>query len=461
MKHPKLEPKHTIASKQQEQQPLLTTSKQWTLPPRLKPGRRPGGVFKKIHYSTSSTPTTPVSSPDHSFAPSEKRKQQNREAQRAYRERRANRLQELQGVVSTWKENCSKLQEVSNSWQRKYNFLQVEVVQQLEEYEHKLLNYKDENVRLKDKVLELEKKLKYYHEHPTSSVDGARSASVNTPPTELKCGVCTKDECLCEDIGIKSMVFQDPILQQTIENFKPMKAVSLVNNGNKKKRGIEQSSNGPLLPMFKKSKALTPEDGTLSVSPSFLSNSNFKGNNNTPDRNTTFPSASVPEVTNGCGFCSDGSTCVCRELENKCHRGPTDSENHSGIGMYISSRVSVAPPACTGKPGTCSQCELDPMSKKFCETVCKTTDQKEPENDNTHSSPCGSQGEFIPISDAYKRIKKHMVSNTSLFPANNTIPMLPVPSEDSIISQLNVKGRKVELKSVMDILRDMDKNMFA
>ena len=51
----------------------ILTSKQWVLPPRPKPGRKP----------SLDTPTT-------------KRKAQNRAAQRAFRERKANKIQELE-----------------------------------------------------------------------------------------------------------------------------------------------------------------------------------------------------------------------------------------------------------------------------------------------------------------------------------------------------------------------------
>jgi len=65
--------------------PSLMTSKEWVIPPRPKPGRKP---------ATDTPPT--------------KRKAQNRAAQRAFRERRAARVGELEEQLEETKEEQQK-----------------------------------------------------------------------------------------------------------------------------------------------------------------------------------------------------------------------------------------------------------------------------------------------------------------------------------------------------------------
>ena len=121
------------------------------------------------------------------------------------------------------------------------------------------------------------------------------------------------------------------------------------------------------------------------------------------------------QVQDGCGFCSELSTCVCRELEEDTKRG-----------------------GCTGEPGTCSICQQDNGSKNFCENVVNFA--------RSSSSSSLNNDEYIPINDAFQRIKKHM-KNSNNQSLNNIR-----------YDNLAIKGRKVQLKSVMDIIQDMNKN---
>ncbi len=91
-----------------------------------------------------------------------------------------------------------------------------------------------------------------------------------------------------------------------------------------------------------------------------------------------------------CGFCSDGSHCVCAELENEATYidqqsrllsvlshitpPPSDSDvqcrNSKDESLYPSRRRSVpASNPCANGPGTCAQCQKDPQSTLFCKSV--------------------------------------------------------------------------------------------
>lgn len=412
-KFTKLQPKNAID--EELAMSKVHISKNWKLPPRLKPGRRPQIKHKLQDEEESDTPEE-----------QSKKKKQNRDAQRAYRERRANRLQELESTVAT-------LQGVVRSWKRKYKDLETE-----------LGNVKAENVTLRQQM------------------NDAKSSN---------CHICLKDPCVCETDNL--MLFHDPLLQDVVKNFKPMKAVNL------KKRKLHSS---------KSPESLIPQQ--------------------------------IDAIASGtCGFCSDSTTCVCKDMEEEqpasvsfgycsSSKNKTGCENcadinksclttkpHDANSPHSNSPYSNSPHIAekpTWEPGSCPQCQADPASKAFCKSVCNpATIMTEIESNRSKHRSCQDAAEpgtceqcledpdrkefceavflnklqtsasenkadLIPVSDAYQRIRNYMRSEE--LKNHDSRPLL-LPLRQ-IASGLRVRGREVDSKSVDDALRDMDKNAF-
>ena len=209
----------------------IHVSKNWKLPPRLP--HRATQRRKRAHrlheeYETEGN--------DEAL---QKKKRQNRDAQRAYRERKNNKLQVLEETIES-------LSKVVKNYETKLNRLQNE-----------LQKKESENHALKLKLEALNPK----------------QASVPA---------------------------QDPILQNLIENFKPMKAIPIKFN-----TAIKHRQHSGELP------------------------SSIK-----------------------CGFCNDNTTCVCKELETD--HGKSDD----GV---VTVRKDMSPPnaQCNNKgdsSGLCSNC---------------------------------------------------------------------------------------------------------
>lgn len=280
----------------------------------------------------------------------ERKKRQNRDAQRAYRERRTNRIQELEDTVET-------LQGLVKNWQKKFRALESE-----------LKDVKNDNTELKRRL-------------------------VTTPQEE-------------------HIPLVDPLLRDLIDNFKPMKAVTL------------------------KKRKLSPRKSTAD-----------------------------------CGFCSETTTCVCKEIEDsgmetaRCTENTETCTKCSDIDQScIKPRESQRPVetdtdflAIDGEdqpntmdpnfvPGSCKRCQSDSQSRAFCQAVYG------PPNDDKVAACCGGNGEcsnsadFIPISDAYQRIKKYMLDSDR-----------DSPPIKHIASGLRARGGEVELKTIDDAIRGMDK----
>ncbi|CAR29250.1 hypothetical protein ZYGR_0Z01720 [Zygosaccharomyces rouxii] len=419
-KFPKLQPKSSPDDELTISK--VHISKNWKLPPRLKPGRRPQIKLKDLDEDECSTPEDET-----------KKKKQNRDAQRAYRERRANRLQELEDTVNT-------LRNAMKNWKRRCMDLEAE-----------LQDARKDNSSLKHQL------------------DMIRSNL---------CNDCLKDPCICHNESVT--LLQDPFLQNMVKNFKPMKAVNL------KKRKLSSS---------KLSESPAPQQHIVSV------------------------------ASGGCGFCSDRTTCVCKDLEvsdteqheiqqqqhleesvtaTLGHCSSNDKghcKNCSDIDKSCISTESAPAPAKTTQkstsanwePGSCAQCQADPASKVFCKSICNSANiiaavevggkkddcssnlAFEPGScsqcqvDPQHKEFCEavfSNGEqqlnadekadtdLIPVSHAYQRIKNYMTDGN----IENVHSNLSLPPMKQIASGIRIRGREVESKSVDDALRDMDKN---
>lgn len=212
--YPVLRPKDSVAEKMAMSK--IHISKKWKLPP-----LRPKGSHERAKPSPSMDEGAKVSpagdSPTgedskHMSGPNRKRLQ-NREAQRAYRERSRNKLQTLEDNVET-------LQGMVKMWQSKYKQLASEFDQ-----------YKQSS---NEKIVELEK-------------------TISESKEDSKCYICMKNVDLdglkenARNEDIKPF-FQDEFLSNAIKNFQPMEAVSL-------KRKQEKNSSSP---------SITPRSSTTS-----------------------------------------------------------------------------------------------------------------------------------------------------------------------------------------------------
>lgn len=539
----------------------IVTSREWVLPPRPKPGRKP-------------SVDTPAS----------KRKAQNRAAQRAFRERRATRVQELeQKLLEVEKEKEVKemgLVNTINKLKFENQFLIKSIDQLRLEFNsfrtqgspagsnsprssftpatakppsnpvsrsgsavnlHSSNPYRNELSQSAQHLLNFAKSLPANHSTgspallqysvqqilPAPSADSpgasrpqfsrtlhSRHSAKNT--LDFDCGICLKDQCACAEVGLKSKTLED-----SFDSFAPMAAVSL---RGKRKSNTEIDFTAEFtakkMPDLKR---LRKDSAKKTV----VKKEHF-------DDAMSFNESSPVE---NCGFCSDDTPCVCREaakeaarlneslaqrndvedLEEEAgptplppiqvnsssmlrktslpvmHPGPT-LEIREFTNLPLSNVPSVVPesPApqeddkagCTGNPGTCNQCQTDPMLTLFCSTVASKAAQQKPEepagtpgskmsdyfrgsssllsdsrkasiSDSTNpstpqlpSTPGGSapNGIFIPCADAYKTLSRHKRFNSVDF--------------SSLVGRLTTRGMLVEAQSVANLIRELDKKVY-
>jgi hypothetical protein len=371
----------------------IVTRKEWIIPPRPKPGRKP---------ATDTPPT--------------KRKAQNRAAQRAFRERRAARVGELEEQLEETKEeqqrreadlrnNISRLEaEVQRfsgelqSWR-----LRCDTLDRIAEYERREkesalaeLAYLRHGARTTGtdavplpprrarqngpRVAEPQQQQSYGPEQDTSALGcGGCTSTSNCACVEQAmaittsgCGNCSPDtRCECLEETIKAAAHM-PMAVDLKRSHSP-------SVGDYSKRQRQLGSSTPL-----------EVDFTTQFS-------------SKPDTNQIQPSQESTVVARppgeSCGFCEEGTYCMCAEaaaaaadntnerehenrlapLLNEVTPPPSDTDVIDGNSVNLPSLhtspmhrpVATTAPAnsCVNGPGTCQQCLSDPKSGLFCRSL--------------------------------------------------------------------------------------------
>ncbi len=346
--------------------PSMITTREWIVPPRPKPGRKP---------ATDTPPT--------------KRKAQNRAAQRAFRERRAAKVGELE-------EHIRKIEDEDEREQ-------TELRSQIDKLEAEVEHYREELLAWHHKCQGLEKSLeeemgekRALEEEIAALRDGrnrgtdavslpSRSnnqkrttdqkkqsqSSGGTPDPEeiaMGCGACTSSsrcECIEQALGISGMDIPDdsapkrPLSPQTIMMTKRSRPSVENPNPNAEELEIDFTTR-------------------FSAKPVCAANRLPTGAQPTATSMSTYPDP--------CGFCQDGTACLCAEMAAETaqsdNMAPTFSQfTPPPCDGDVVAEQSSPPQAtathptpwttnpCANGPGTCDQCKADPQSTLFCKTL--------------------------------------------------------------------------------------------
>lgn len=379
---------NNMASTSGASTPTIMTTKEWVIPPRPKPGRKP---------ATDTPPT--------------KRKAQNRAAQRAFRERRAARVGELEEQLEDAKEDQQRRE---NDLRLKISRLEAEVSR----FNNELQSWRVRCETL-DRIADYEKReketalkeLAYLRNgFQSTSTDAVplpprrnRQLTQNLPPFQrqqqnpyvpeievanvLGCGGCkSTGECACAEevlaittgCGNCSPDTHCQCLEETLKDV-----------GMNLKRAHSPEID-----------AAAEKRVRLSSIPSSPLEIDFTAQFSRRQpalREPSPPPQILTRPIESCGFCEQGTYCMCaaaaaeanaaheRERENRLAPllnevtpppSDTDVENTqvklpSMQPNHMHRPVTAAPASnsCANGPGTCKQCMSDPKSGLFCRSL--------------------------------------------------------------------------------------------
>ncbi|ODQ65972.1 hypothetical protein NADFUDRAFT_51243 [Nadsonia fulvescens var. elongata DSM 6958] len=437
---------------------VISVSRDWVLPPRPKPGRKP----------SSDVPPT-------------KRKAQNRAAQRAFRERRAAKVSELEEkLCEVEQEHDDKVQDLSS----RLDAANAEI-----ERLNKLLGQlKDEvsspisdgsflrNPDSLDQGMKVKEPAKCCsnHSHEKNS-ENSNTNILNevAPKTDDDCGLCDKGEsCVCDTLGFKASSrsfgsgdangslspgkFQDmdPVAIETeLFVMKPMAAVPL------KKRPANKSIKNSSIKRFRR---LADSDSSLLTTASTSATSSAShslslsadeskvglvtnGNEWSPvpiNNDSTHDSpveldfstgSKVSPVVDPCGFCSDGTPCLCAEAAANAEKSSFPETVNKDDNRVEVKAVSPSqhPKAKYDKPdskaksksedslqlastkqvvttsASCSRCQDDPMCTLFCTSLESFYNERGYRKEKSSKKSNYSPGSYISCEAVYKTISRH------------------------------------------------------
>ncbi|ERF74041.1 hypothetical protein EPUS_03856 [Endocarpon pusillum Z07020] len=357
------------------------TSKEWVVPPRPKPGRKP---------ATDAPPT--------------KRKAQNRAAQKAFRERRAARVGELEEEL---KKIEMEDEEEKNALRARIDKLDKEV----EEYRTSL-DFWMQRCRGLEADLAIESAAK---EEALQRSKEATRATVARSPNDKTQGELPQDGDEVTGCGNCSSISNCRCIQEVInmQSLDPNAHHADVTSNKRPHSPPHNHSNS------KRIKAEPLDD----LETDFTNSFSMQQSGNTRESRTSpsSPSASVDP----CGFCTDGTPCICAQMQaeaeaNNINSHSNDQQRHtfdqnhttsqslelgseqqssSSLFPRISQLSHITPPPsdtdvsipnpsgwqqysssssdpCINGPGTCLQCRSDPNSTLFCKSLAKSREQK-------------------------------------------------------------------------------------
>lgn len=179
-----------------------------------------------------------------------------------------------------------------------------------------------------------------------------------------------------------------------------------------------------------------------------------------PETTSSSTSSSLPTVpvaADSCGFCQDGTPCICAEIirrnENERHSQPVADDNSNTKPNQLGN-------ACTQTPGTCTQCQSIPASKNFCLSLAESR-LSTPHMDSRSAVSSSATAPTLNCADAFSRLAQHPAFPQASTELDKWVPQLATKSvpSTSTSNACNAEGRtafEFEAASVMNVLKLFD-----
>ncbi|KAL8693141.1 MAG: hypothetical protein Q9224_003812, partial [Gallowayella concinna] len=403
---------------------------------------------------------------------------QNRQAQRAFRERRAARVGELEELMKKMEEEDAREQS-----ELKARIQQLET--DLESYNQLLLSWRQSMQQLEASMQE-EKKLREIAEaelqllrssqrQVTDAVPLPRRSnrpkqpSGATDPTNepqpldsyqniaLGCGNCSPDtrcECIEQAFDINDITanISDAL------GKRPHSPPSEEDNKRFCPDSVEEIQNNEIDFTARFSSSKKP--AKLITSTSTTSNP-------------------LPANPDPCGFCKDGSPCICAEMALESMKAVNAQSSNSILGIPSSAPTNP----CINGPGSCDKCLVDANSTLFCKSLAATRrgyrpnqpaatsnfeestldnnddlpptpsssdlDGPDPDaNDNANSDGQATKGLTLSCADAYETLSRHPAFEKASEELSTWMPQLA-----TVPGGRERTAFEVEAASVMSVLK--------
>ena len=417
--------------------------KEWVIPPRPKPGRKPAGD-----------------------APPTKRKAQNREAQRAFRERRAAKVGELEEQLKGLEEESQKdneqlrsrveqlqqdLQQCTDlisTWRRRCEELEAACAREAQLRQQAEMEVKALRSSVIAQTESFALPTRRTKKDTNRSEPGVSIQEQGTILNEIACGRCN-DSSRC------------PCIEEAFE----MAGIDMEgNNGQASKR--PHSPAGDL----NHKRICQNGDGQEHDSNEIDFTAQFSRRRSENPATSSFASTSLPAPSDldKCGFCNDASECICAALATQAEQQPAISVPATEFRQKVNlaANKTTTSNSCTSNPGTCAQCRSDPSSTLFCKTLAATRSMpasqssKAVANDGKaiQTPPSTSSGAIagptLSCADAFSTLSRHHAFPQASIELGTWVSQLT-----AVPGMARTEGKtafEIEAASVMSVLKFFD-----
>ena len=186
-----------------------------------------------------------------------------------------------------------------------------------------------------------------------------------------------------------------------------------------------------------------------------------------PALTTSASSASLTATVaaDPCGFCQDGTACICAELAAEEHKENGEKEPSPNLPV-TKSAFGVSRNPCINGPGTCAQCRSDANSTLFCKSLAATRSDPRPTSNPTIASKNDSQpsstrdssnnsaitGVSLSCADAYTTLSRHPAYERASEDPGSWMPNLTTVPTDTSMTAF-----EIEAASILQTLRSFDR----
>ncbi|MCJ1453962.1 hypothetical protein MMC28_004312 [Mycoblastus sanguinarius] len=416
------------------QMPTISMNKEWVLPPKPKPGRKPAVD-----------------------APPTKRKAQNREAQRAFRERRAAKVGELEEQMKQMEEEDQKEQD-----QLKARIKQLE--NDVDDYAHLLMSWRERFAEMQ-MACGRERQLRQSAENEIEML--RKGIAVGTEAVALPPRRSTKNEYLSEQAPTANVSTEtqeipmgcgrcshDTRCQCIDEAFELNNIAGGESPAIKRKHSPSSTSNSKRLCQSQKSNANPDLEGSEIDFTAQFSSRRPPALTTSASTASSTPATAAPDP---CGFCQDGTPCLCAELQS--NEKPHRTVNLPELKSQLSVSIPPAKPRCTNNPGTCAQCMSNPTSMLFCKSLAATqslpSHRAPPAPTPASTQTQAIKGPTLTCADTFTTLSRHPAFNQASTELGAWMPQLATVPTGAAGGQRT--AFEIEAASVMGVLRLFDR----
>ena len=344
--------------------------------------------------------------------------------------------EELRGRIKQLESDVDQYSHMVMKWQARYREREMEC-----ERERQSRKFLENEVELLRKGMVDGTDAVRLPPRPTQQGYAGNQSTKKQDATDHTCGNCDGDYCKCVDDALKASAYsaEDAPAASFKRPHSPPSATD-----NKRSRHASDLDNTEI---DFTSQFATPARPTLSTSASTST--------------VSIPAVAPPDP---CGFCDDGTACLCAEMaKDKAFSDdlkPQPPSLPTLIQKTTNGTTNTDP--CINGPGTCKQCLSDPKSTLFCKTVAANRNSLAPNPNKPKESPTSTQTETnstteptLTCADAFTTLSRHPAFDQASSELGSWVPQLAAARKPA--SRPDRTAYEIEAASVMAVLKFFDR----